>query len=305
MTSMDRLSVTEHSPAPLTQEQKTRFVQYIHALQEKITASLEALEDEAGVPLYRGEAGRFEFMPWQRGDGVEDLGGGRGALLRGRFIEKAGCHVSEVYGAFPDEFAHQIPGAAEDPSFWAAGLSMIFHPVSPRVPAAHMNIRLIETTRRWFGGGGDLNPMIPAMRGRDHEDAVAFHAALKAAMDPHGEGLYEKYAAAAEEYYYLPHRDEHRGVGGTFIEGLNSGDFEADFALIRDGAEAFARIYPEIARRRMRESWTAEEMEQLHHQRGRYVEFNLLYDRGTVFGLKTGGNVKTILSSMPPMAKWA
>lgn len=288
----------------LTPDQKSRFVRTIHALQEKITASLETLEDAAGVPLYHGAAGRFEFHPWQRGDGSADLGGGRGALLSGRFIEKAGCHVSEVYGEFPAEFARQIPGADVDPRFWAAGISMIFHPVSPRVPSAHMNIRLIETTRHWFGGGGDLNPTIPAFRTEDHRDTQDFHTALREALDPFGGDLYPRFKAAADTYYYLPHRGEHRGVGGTFIEGWNSGDFDRDYDMIIKSAEAFLAIYMTLARRRMPESWTPQEEEDMLRQRGRYVEFNLLYDRGTVFGLKTGGNVKTILSSMPPRVKW-
>jgi coproporphyrinogen III oxidase len=302
MALMDKNVTTQ---SRLTPEQKSRFVRTVHGLQEQITHALETLEDDAGVPLYHGHAGRFELHPWQRGDGSIDLGGGRGALLAGRFFEKAGCHVSEVYGEFPPEFAGQIPGASEDPRFWAAGLSMIFHPVSPRVPSAHMNIRLIETTRYWFGGGSDLNPTIPALRTADHVDTLDFHAALQSALDPFGKSLYPRFKAAAETYYYLPHRGEHRGVGGTFIEGWNSGSFDRDYDMIVRGAEAFLDIYTTLARRRMPESWSPLEEEEMLLQRGRYVEFNLLYDRGTVFGLKTGGNVKTILSSMPPRVKWA
>ncbi len=286
------------------EERKARASSFFEAARDRLCAGLEALEDEAGPPLYEGAAGRFERLPWRRGDGSEDQGGGVGSMLRGRLFEKAGVHVSAVHGELSEEFRSRVKGASEDPRFWAAGISVIIHPRSPRVPAAHMNTRMVATTVSWFGGGSDLTPVLDYQRRDDFEDAVAFHAALRAACDRHDAGYYERYKAWCDRYFFLPHRNEPRGVGGIFFDYLDSGDWEADFAFTREQCDAFIDAYLTIARRRMREAWSDAEREEQLVRRGRYVEFNLLYDRGTTFGLKTGGNVATILSSMPPAVKW-
>jgi len=233
------------------------------------------------------------------------------AMLRGRLFEKMGAHCSKVYGAFPEEFAKQIPGAAGDPRFWAAGVSVIAHPWSPHVPTAHMNVRLVRTTKTWFGGGADLTPMLEARRAQTDPDAVAFHAAMRAACERHAKVAdADRFEAWCDEYFFLRHRNEPRGVGGIFFDGLNSaGDadnsaFDDDFASVRDVGESFVAIYSEIVRRNAPRAWDQTEREEQLVRRGRYAEFNLLYDRGTIFGLNTGGNVASILSSMPPEARW-
>jgi coproporphyrinogen III oxidase len=268
--------------------------EWFAALRDRICAAFEAIEDAGGA-----NPGRFVKTPWDRPEG----GGGVISLMKGQVFEKVGVNISTVSGAFSPDFAKQMHGAAADGQFWASGISLVAHLRSPRVPAVHMNTRMIITSKGWFGGGGDLTPLQPGTA-EAAEDAAFFHAALKSACDQHGAEYYEKFKKWCDEYFYLPHRGEPRGAGGIFYDYLNSGDVAADFAFTRDVGEAFLAAYPEIVRRRMGEPFTPEEREGQLVRRGRYVEFNLLYDRGTTFGLKTGGNTEAILMSLPPEVKW-
>lgn len=259
--------------------------EWFSSLREKICRKFEEIDGE----------GKFEYKDWQRSGG----GGGRMAVMKGKVFEKVGVNVSTVFGEFSPEFRKEIPGAEENPAFFATGVSLVAHMRSPLVPAVHMNTRYVETSRTWFGGGADLNPMI-----ENPEDTKIFHHAFKTACDKHNPEYYPKFKAWADDYFFIKHRNEARGVGGIFYDYLNSGNWEEDFAFTQDVGKAFLEIYPEIVLKHKDKPWTEEQRELQLRKRGRYAEFNLVYDRGTKFGFMTGGNTEAILMSLPPIAKW-
>jgi coproporphyrinogen III oxidase len=281
----------------MTDDEKKQIASdWFRDLRDQICAAFEAIEDEHEGPLSDLPPGRFERTTWDRPGG----GGGVMSVMRGRVFEKVGVNISTVDGTFSDDFVGQIRGAKESGGqFWAAGVSLVAHMHSPLVPAVHMNTRHIRTSVGWFGGGADLTPMVP-----DDGDTKEFHAALQGACDAHGDDYYARFKKWCDEYFYLPHRNEPRGVGGIFYDHHDTNDWDADLAFTKDVGRAFLDVYPRLVRKHKDREWTPEQREHQLVRRGRYVEFNLIHDRGTTFGLKTGGNTEAILMSLPPEAKW-
>ena len=285
------------------EERKARARVWFTELRDRICAAFEAIEDD-----YKGAPerlpGRFLRKDWKRPtESGEDGGGGTMSIMNGRIFEKVGVNISTVYGRFDPQFAKEIPGADKDPSYWASGISLVAHMLNPRVPTVHFNTRHIVTAKSWFGGGSDLTPMLNAQRTREHPNSLAFHAALKHVCDIHGPDYYTRFSKWCDEYFFIKYRNEPRGIGGIFYDYLEN-DWEKNFAFTRDVGLALLDVFPKIVRGTMNEAWTQSEKEEQLVRRGRYVEFNLVYDRGTKFGLMTGGNVEAILMSLPPEVRW-
>lgn len=283
-----------------TLEQKAEFEKWVTKLRDEICAELEKIEEEYDHDYLL--PGTFQRETWKRNDPTQpnsEGGGGVMSILKGRVFEKAGVNISCVQGQFAEKFAKEIPGAIQNPNFWACGISLVVHPLNPLVPAVHMNTRHIVTSRSWFGGGADLTPTFEF-----HEDTKDFHQAFRDCCDNHNPDYYAKFKLWCDEYFYLPHRNEARGVGGIFYDYIDTGSFDADYTYTRDVGLTFLKIYPELVRRHFQKPWTAEDKQKQLKKRGRYAEFNLLYDRGTKFGLQTNGNTEAILMSLPPVAIW-
>ncbi len=289
----------------LYQERQTQAQDWFRSLRDDICAAFEAIEqDYVAKHPHAGPAGKFEQTAWQRNDEQRDGGGGVMSVMRGQVFEKVGVNISTVKGEFSEAFRGQIPGTDKTPQFWASGISLVAHMRNPYVPAVHMNTRYLNTGslsegKRWFGGGADLTPII-----WQDDDVADFHASMKTCCDSYDPNYYPEYSAWCDEYFTLKHRNEKRGAGGIFYDYLDEGDFANEFAFTQDVGRAFLDIYPTLVRRRMDTDFTSQEREFQLVRRGRYVEFNLLYDRGTIFGLNTGGNVEAILMSMPPEVRW-